>query len=207
MTEITMQHTQLEHHLLERVDAMSAKMADFIKSYHELQSQSKQVAVNLAAIEEEVGVGKQREKELAIERSRYLDAREELKDKLQAADDAKKNKAQYNEGVALQNLDLRMQRQSSEKKLSSAVNEAQHRLNEVNHARADAFSIQAELDDLKLTSCHWRGQCVHSQQAAGGGHTGGGAAGGSGRACRDDNVIVSGGSEEISQGGECEVGR
>ena len=35
-----MQYTQLERHLLERVDAMSAKMADFVRSYHELQPQS-----------------------------------------------------------------------------------------------------------------------------------------------------------------------
>ena len=114
VTKIAMQHTQLEHHLLERVDAMSAKMADFVRSYHELQSQSKQVAVNLAAIEEEVGIGKIREAELAAERSRYLDEREELNDKLQAASEVK-TKAQYKESVALQNIDL--ERQSSEEKL------------------------------------------------------------------------------------------
>ena len=75
MTEITPQHTQLEHHLLERVDAMSSKMADFVRSYHELQCQNRQVAPNLAAIEAEVDdiVGKQKEAELVAERSKYLE--------------------------------------------------------------------------------------------------------------------------------------
>ena len=40
VAEITMQHTQLEHHLLERVDAMSAKMADFVRSYTYITSRS-----------------------------------------------------------------------------------------------------------------------------------------------------------------------
>ena len=100
---ITMQHTHFEHHLMERVDALSSKMADFIKLYHELKLQSSEASENLAAIEGQVGIGKQREKELATERSRYLDEREELnsKDRLQAANEAK-TKAPYAEGAALQ---------------------------------------------------------------------------------------------------------
>ena len=146
VTKIALQHTQLKHHLLERVDAMSAKMADFVRTYHELQSQSKQVATNLAAIEEEVGIGKIREAELAAERSRYLNEREELKDKLKAANEAK-TKTQYRESVTLQNMDL--ERQSFKKKLSSAIKVAQQRLCEVERASADACSIPTELDDLK----------------------------------------------------------
>ena len=62
------------------MDALSSKMADFNKSYHELKSQGLKVSENPAATEEQVEFGKQREKDLSIERSRLLDEREELKD-------------------------------------------------------------------------------------------------------------------------------
>jgi hypothetical protein len=57
---------------MERVEAMSAKVADFTKSYCELQLQGKQVSENLAAIEAQVGVGKQREQQLEAEKARCL---------------------------------------------------------------------------------------------------------------------------------------
>ena len=47
VTEVMMQHTQFEHHLMERVEAMSTKVADFTKSYQELKVQGKQVSENL----------------------------------------------------------------------------------------------------------------------------------------------------------------
>ena len=75
-----------------------SKMVDFTKSYRELKVQGQKVSENLAAIEEQVGIRKQRENELATERARYLDEQEALKDKLQASDGARL-KAQYAEGV------------------------------------------------------------------------------------------------------------
>ena len=64
-------------------------MADFERSYHHLKAQGLQVAENLAAIGAEVTAGKQKERELSTERSNLLDEREELKEKLQASDQAK----------------------------------------------------------------------------------------------------------------------
>ena len=104
------------------------------------------MATTLAAIEEEVGVGKIREAQLAAERSRYLDEREELKDKLQAVTEAR-DVAQHKERITVQHMDV--EGQSFEKKLSSAIRKAHQRLCEVNQASADACSLQAELDDLK----------------------------------------------------------
>ena len=63
VTEITMQHTQLEHHLMERVDALSAKLAEFVRSYRSPKSQSEEATANLVVIEGQVGIGKQRERE------------------------------------------------------------------------------------------------------------------------------------------------
>ena len=90
---------------MERVEALSAKMADSERSHHQLKAQGLQVAENLAAIEAEVTAGKQTERELSTARANLLDEREELKEKLQASDQAKL-KAQHAEGVALQNMSL-----------------------------------------------------------------------------------------------------
>ena len=124
-------------------------MADLARSYHELKAQGLQVAENLAAIEDQVNVGKQKERDLSTERSHLLDEREELKEKLQASDQAKL-KAQCAEGVALQNMAL--EKQAFEKRLLEAAKEAQHCQNELVRVRAETNTICVELADVKSSS-------------------------------------------------------
>ena len=146
VTEVTMQHTQYEHRLIERVEALTAKMADFATLYHELKAQGLQVAENLAANEDQVNVGKQKEGDLSTERSNLLNERDELKEKLQASDQAKL-RAQCAEGVALQNMAL--ETQAFEKRLLEAAKEAQHCQNQLVRVGAEANTICVELADVK----------------------------------------------------------
>ena len=131
---------------MERVEAMAAKVADYTKSYCELQLQGKQVSENLAAIEAQVGVGKQRAQQLEAEKARCLAERSELVDKLEASEDAK-TKAQFAEGVALTNLGL--EKQAYDKKELEVVKEAQHSQNELTRCQAQASAVCKELEDLK----------------------------------------------------------
>ena len=98
----------------------------------------------------------------AVERSRYLDERGELKGKLQASDEANaaKLKAQYAKGVVLQNHDL--EKVALEKQILSAVKEAQHSRNELDKVRADASSISTELENLRLRFHDLEGANVYS---------------------------------------------
>ena len=154
-----MVHTQFEHHLMERVEAMSAKVADVTKSYQELKLQGEQVSENLAAIEAQVGIGRQ-ELDIYTERARYLSERDELSDKLQASNEAKL-KAQFAEGVALTNQAL--EKEAFEKKVLEAPKEAQHSQNELVRCRAQANTACAELEDLKLRFNDLGGPNVYSE--------------------------------------------
>ena len=55
--------------------------------------------------------------------------------------------AYHRERVTVQHMDV--ERHSFQKKLSGVIKEAQQRLREVKQARANACSIQTELDDLQ----------------------------------------------------------
>ena len=164
LTKVTMVHTQFEHHLMERVEAMSAKVADFTKSYHELQLQGKQVSDNLAAIEAQVGAGKQREQQLEAEHARCLVEKGELLEKLEASDGAKA-KAQFAEGEALRTLSL--EKEAYDTKVQEVVKEAQHSQNELTRCQAQAAGVSKELENLKQRFSDMGGPHVWSRQQAG----------------------------------------
>ena len=142
VTEITMQHTQLEHHLMERVEALSARLAEFLKAYRCLKSQSDEAVENLTEIEEQFAQVKLREVALLAQQAKSLEEISELKDKLQASEDVER-KAQHAESVALQNLAL--EKSHYEKKLLAATKEAQHSRSELVQVRAQAAIIAGEL--------------------------------------------------------------